>query len=387
MRIFILLAAALLTSVSAWAIRITWGPYLQRVGTDEAMIVWGTDADGVAWVETAPDDNLHFYAEERPKFYDTYLGRKKIGRLHHVRVTGLKPATTYRYRVFTQEVLDKSAYRIDYGPVASTRVYQKEPLRFTTLDPAKDKISFRMVNDIHADTTRLAKLLTGVRRGAGTDFVLYNGDMVSHMDDEPGLMAGFINKSVEIFASEVPFYMVRGNHEGRGLYADEYLSYFPAATQMPYYAFRQGPVYFVVLDGGEDKPDSDIEYLGRNRMDDYRLEQARWLRSVVESPEFKAAPYKVAVVHVPPLGSTWHGPLHSKKLFMPILNDAGIDLMLCGHLHQHVYIPAGEDGNNFPILINSNKEALHATADRKSLEISVCDIAGKELKHFSYPAR
>lgn len=386
MRALFLLAAALLISVSARAIRITWGPYLQRVGTDEAMIVWGTDSDGVAWVETAPDDNLHFYAEERPKYYDTYLGRKKIGRLHHVRVTGLKPATTYRYRVFTQEVLDKSAYRIDYGPVASTRVYQKEPLRFTTLDPTKEKVSFRVVNDIHADTARLAKLLTGVKRGSDTDFVLYNGDMVSHMDDEPGLMNGFINKSVELFASEVPFYMVRGNHEGRGLYADEYVSYFPAATQMPYYAFRQGPVYFVVLDGGEDKPDSDIEYLGRNRMDDYREEQAKWLKSVVESPEFKSAPYKVAVVHVPPLGSTWHGPLHSKTLFMPILNDAGIDVMLCGHLHTYVYIPAGEDGNNFPILINSNKDALHVAADKKSLEISVRDIAGKELKHFSYPA-
>lgn len=90
MRVLFLLAAALLISVSARAIRITWGPYLQQVGTDEAMIVWGTDSDGVAWVETAPDDNLHFYAEERPKYYDTYLGRKKIGRLHHVRVTGLK---------------------------------------------------------------------------------------------------------------------------------------------------------------------------------------------------------------------------------------------------------------------------------------------------------
>ena len=29
-----------------------------------------------------------------------------------------------------------------------------------------------------------------------------------------------------------------------------------------YYAFRQGPVYCIVLDTGEDKPDSDIEYAG-----------------------------------------------------------------------------------------------------------------------------
>lgn len=365
------------------AVEITFGPYLQQVGEHEAVVVWGTDVRSISWVETAPDDDLHFYAEERPKYFQTHLGRKVIGTLHRVKVDGLQPGTTYRYRVFSQEVTEEDSYQVSYGRVASTRVYKKEPLRFTTIDPSKRSIRFGVVNDMHADTAKMANLLRGVRRG-DTDFVIFNGDMVSHMDTRQQLMDGFVNKAVEMFASEVPFYMVRGNHEGRGVLASSYPDYFPASTGMPYYAFRQGPVFFVVMDGGEDKPDSDIEYFGLNQMDRYREDEARWLKEVVGSEEFRSAPYKVAVVHVPPFGDTWHGQLHAQRLFVPILNEAGIDVMLCGHLHRHLYVEAGgENGAEFPVIVNSNVDLLEATADDRSLEISVRDASGREILHHS----
>ena len=117
----------------------------------------------------------------------------------------------------------------------------------------------------------MASLLCNVRRG-DTDFVVFNGDMVSHMDSERQILDGFIDKAVEMFASEVPFYMVRGNHEGRGLFADRYPDYFPASTGMPYYTFRQGPVFFIVMDGGEimhpplSRSDSDHDALNSDSM-------------------------------------------------------------------------------------------------------------------------
>lgn len=375
---FILLVAG---AVSAQAVRITFGPYLQQLGENEAVIVWGTDKRSVSWVETAPDDNLHFYAEERPKFYQTHLGRKVIGTLHRVKVDGLTPGTTYRYRVFSQEVTEEKTYQVSYGGVASTRVYQKEPLRFTTVDPAKTSIRFSVVNDIHADTARMGRLLKDVRRGE-TDFVVFNGDMVSHMDTERQVVDGFINKAVDMFASEVPFYMVRGNHEGRGVMAARYPEYFPASTGMPYYTFRQGPVFFIVMDGGEDKPDSDIEYFGLNRMDRYREDEARWLKEVVATEEFRSSPYKVVLLHVPPFGDTWHGQLHAQRMFMPILNEAGVDVMVCGHLHRHLFVQPGmESGAKFPVIINSNVDVIEASADGHSLELSVKNGNGHEILH------
>ena len=89
-----------------------------------------------------------------------------------------------------------------------------------------------------------------------------------------------------------------------------------------YYAFRQGPVYCVVLDTGEDKPDSDIEYAGITQYDFYRTEQSEWLAGILESAEYKEAPFKIIVAHIPPAvteagpDEDWHGNIEVEQKFM-----------------------------------------------------------------------
>ena len=170
---------------------------------------------------------MHFYACDRPRYYDTKLGRKNIGRIHRVKINGLTPGTAYRYRIFSQEVTENKTTQVSYGAVASTDVFRDDPLQFTTLDNSKQSVRFKVINDIHGDTTRLARLIKGVGQPEVPDFIIYNGDMVSNMDNEKQVMDGFVNKSVELFASERPFYLVRGNHEGRGVFAEKYMDYFP----------------------------------------------------------------------------------------------------------------------------------------------------------------
>ncbi len=381
--IAVLIALAFL---SASAIKITSGPYLQLVTENEATVVWTTDKKAVSWVETAPDDNLHFYAEERPKHYSTYLGRAVIDTVHRVRIRNLKKGTTYRYRIFSHEVLEEGPYYVAYGRTASTDVYGRKPLTLTTCDSSRPSVEFIVVNDIHGDSAKFMDLTRSFEKGK-TDFVIFNGDMVSSMESERQIMTGFVNNAVKKFASETPFYMSRGNHETRGNFAKNYLSYFPTPTGMPYYCFREGPVFFIVMDGGEDKPDSSIEYSGTAFFDEYREQEAAWLKKVVESDDFRNASYRIVITHVPPVQDTWHGPLHAKKLFLPILNKAGIDLMLCGHLHRYVYNEPGTDGAEFPILVNSNKHTVNVKADRESLLLTVNDREGKEFKRYTYPRK
>lgn len=385
-KIFFLLAILLSSMVDVQAIKIMYGPYLQMVGETEASVVWVTDKKALSWVEVAPDDGMNFYAEERPQFFETLFGRKVLGTVHKVKLSGLKKGTTYRYRIFSKDVLDEQNYHITYGPVASSDVYSKAPLTFKTLDSGKEQVQFVMVNDIHGDNDLLNGLLKDVKKGE-TDFVMFNGDMVSHMDSEEQVFEGFVNSSVENWASETPFYFVRGNHESRGQFAKEFINYFPTSSGKPYYTFQQGPIFFIVLDGGEDKPDNDIEYLGTAAFDLYRQEQAQWLQQITESEAFKKAPFKVVAIHVPPTKSTWHGPLHTKKLFIPILNQAGIDLMLCGHLHEHFYLESGEKGCQFPLLINSNTDAVKVKADNKSLKLDVVDSNRNTIKTITLPRR
>lgn len=106
-------------------IKISYGPYLQNVKADEATIVWESDKNSVGWVELAPDDGTHFYGVERTKYFDTTNGVKNSSQLHAVKLEGLQPATTYRYRIYSMEVLSHEGTKVRYGDVAATDVYNK----------------------------------------------------------------------------------------------------------------------------------------------------------------------------------------------------------------------------------------------------------------------
>src|SRR5699024_8608909 len=100
---------------------------------------------------------------------------------------------------------------------------------------------------------------------------------------EAQIVQHLIEPCTAIFASEIPFIMSRGNHETRGAFRREFKQYFSYPTNKYYFSFKQGPVYWVVLDTGEDKPDDHPVYGGVVDFDSYRQEQVDWLTKVVTS--------------------------------------------------------------------------------------------------------
>ena len=366
--------------LAAQNIEIKHGPYLQAMGEQGVTIVWTTNKEAISWVEVAPDGTDSFYSQEHTPYYDTSHGSRVIDSLHRVRIEGLKPGTTYRYRIFSKEVLGFQGHRIMYGAIASTNVYSKKPLSFTTLNKNKQEISFKMVNDIHDRFDMMSEMLKDVNR-QNTDLIFFNGDMVSTVTDEKRIFDGFMDSAVTLFASEVPAFMARGNHETRGQFSHRIPDYFPTINDKLYYNFTHGPVHFLVLDGGEDKPDSDIEYSELAQFDDYRTKQQAWLKEVVETPEFKNAIYRIVVIHIPMMGSSWHGTQDLQRKFLPILNNANIDIMLCGHEHAYNYITPNNQVS-FPTLVNDNEAYLDVKADSQQLNILVKNQKGEELhKH------
>lgn len=317
--------------------RIAGGPYLQNVTEDGFTVIWTTTTDAAAWVETAPDDGTHFYAVERPKYYDSHLGRRRLGKLHRVRVGGLEPGKTYRYRIMQQAVLsDEGNKRVVLGEGYGSDILKHAPYPVTTPSADRNELEFWMVNDIHGRDS-VFRLLIGDAPRQKPDFVCLNGDLLNSIESEKALFEGFLASASELLTpAGIPLVVTRGNHDGRGKFARHWLDYFPTPTGESYYTFRRGPVFFVVLDGCEDKPDSDIRYYGLSTADAYREQQAQWLRGVVAGEEFRSAPYRIVLIHMPPnKGRGWHGELEIERLFLPILDGSGIDLMLCGHYHRY----------------------------------------------------
>lgn len=372
--LFFLLAGSLFAQDG---IKITHAPYLQNMSETEVTIVWVASKTSVGWVELAPDDGTHFYSVERPKFFNSKNGIKTEATVHSVRLKNLKPGTRYRYRVYSQEILSHISHKIVYGHVAATSVYKTEPLSFITNDPQKKNTSFLVVNDIHNDADMMEKLFSHCDL-TNTDLVFFNGDMVSFFNNEEEIFDGFMDRASKLFASEIPMYYTRGNHETRGVMAYDFQTYFSPREDHIYFSFRQGDVYFIVLDCGEDKPDSDIEYAGITVYDEYRTEQAEWLREVLKSKEYNDSPIKVVVCHMPP-SDGWHGEREIMNKFVPLLNDAAVDIMLCGHWHTYLHKQADKTVR-FPVLINKNDYILKANAESKTLTIQVVNLDGKEVE-------
>ena len=363
--------------------KIIVGPYIQACSQSEFTVVWQTDCDAVSWVEVAPDDGTHFYNTAREQFFHTVHGRRVVGRWHKVKVTGLDAGTPYRYRVLNKAVfLNPKNDRLYYSEGKGSDVYRRKPYLMRTLNDKAQTVRFAMGNDFHDKPEVLEQLFSKeIITPQNYDFVLYNGDMVSILASEEQLVQSVIAPSVAQFATQVPLYIARGNHETRGEHAAAFYDYFPTSTGQPYYTISHGGVFFIVLDGGEDKPDNDIEYYDLVRFDNYRKQEAEWLKEVVNSPECKNARARVVIIHIPPSSSGWHGEAEIARLFIPILNSANIDLMLCGHIHEYRFSEAGDAicGSNFPIVCNPNRARMDVEVGTDKIVYKITNANAEEI--------
>lgn len=108
-----------------------------------------------------------------------------------------------------------------YGNATAPSIYDRRGLKFTTNDSSKSVASFVMLNDIHGNTDYIPKLLAAADFKK-TDMVIYNGDMLNNLLDEEELFKGFMDISIDMFATCKPLYYARGNHETRGSFATSF---------------------------------------------------------------------------------------------------------------------------------------------------------------------
>ena len=208
---------------------------------------------------------------------------------------------------------------------------------------------------------------------------------MNFMENDETPFKAFIDTSVRLFATSIPFEMVRGNHETRGKLARTYPKLFPKTTNKIYGSRLVGDIMIVMLDCGEDKPDTAPVYAGLNDFDNYRTEQTEWLKELVKSKEFKKAKYRIVISHFPMITSldkgrdTDHGISDLAAKMLPVLNKANIDLMISGHTHRYAFFEAGSGGNLFPVIVGSNHSATRLDIQDGKIKAKVVDKDGKIL--------
>lgn len=384
MKRVLVLWIVLCVAFASHAAEFLYGPYVQALTEDSAYIVWITDKATYGWVEVKGEGE-----KSAVKYTESHLGLMHNRRVHRVPVKNLKAGTTYEYEIFSQEAKGDKVEK----PISLAKNSHGGKLTFRTNDRNKEEISFLMITDIHYNHvgprhTLVPGFFDGLitpERLAGKDFIAFNGDMVTTMSNEKSHFDKLFSQLHSIMdVHNTPFYYVRGNHEARGNYAQQFMDLYPTWTGMPYYMFRHGPVCFIVIDGGEDKPDSDIEYYGTAAFDLYRENEGKWLQSVIESEEFRTAPYRVILSHIPLNDNSWHGGRHAWKNLCQRCEDQGVNIMISGHTHRYRFNDCGVHNRTFPTLEFSPKHYLDITANKENLTILVKNADGSVHKTFTY---
>ena len=378
MKTFRLILLYLLVSLPAFAAspsNLIYGPWVSNVSETGFTVLWVTEKPSLDYVIVAPDDGSAFEKKDRPHYYQTAYGRRVSGRFHSVRIDGLQPGTRYRYRVVGQVIKEDSGpYRFSYGP--KVRISPKGDASVRTLDASASVCRFSVLNDIHYKDGRYTALAAPIDLEK-TDFLLLNGDVVSYCQNIDTVAKHCI-VPIAAQAARLPLIYARGNHEGRGRDFDKFYGLFPTSTGEFWFSFRQGPAAFVVLDAGEDKPDGSHEYGGQADYDPWRLRQTEWLKQAVKDPAFASAPVKICLMHVPTVNykDSWYSQVWITENWAPILEQAGIDLMISGHHHKWICSPAGADGKAYPVLVNSNAERMDVEVTSGNILVKTYDESG-----------
>lgn len=361
-----------------------FGPWVTNVTETSFTVLWTTEYDALVSLEVAPgDDGSEFESAERTSFVESVAGRRVTGRYHRITATGLEPGRVYRYRIVGQNVEDdSSAYGTTYGV---KKTIQANHFIVSTIDVGKETCRFSMVNDMHHNLAKFSALMKDVNRD-NCDFVVLNGDITSTSTSLDTTIRHTF-EPIAVQCASMPVVYSRGNHEGRGREFYRLPWMCPTPTGEFYYLFRQGPVAAIVLDAGEDKPDSSSEYSGTAVYDEYRQVQLEWLKEIVKDPAFTSAPVKICIMHIPAINdrNSWYSQKWANKYFLPILNEAGIMAMFSGHHHKHFVREKGDCGNNFPIVVNSNNERMDFVTDKSGrINLKFYDVNGTLTHEYNY---
>lgn len=352
-------------------------PYLQLPNPDSMTIRWITNKLCYSWVEYGEGDNTHTKAHHVIEgLVDAH------NRINKVTLSGLKPGTKYSYKVLSKEIVDFQPYALKYGETISSETYT-----FTTPEENPGTVSWLIMNDIHDRPLSITHLMK-LNGSDHYDYVFYNGDIFDHQTDEKQIIDHMLNPSAEAFASNKPFLYVRGNHETRGKFRSELKNYFSSKDDKGFFAYKWGPVFNLVLDTGEDKPDDAPVYAGIVDFDGYRREQAKWAEEVMRSDAFKKAKFRVVMMHIPHFHSgDWHGPMHCRELYAPLFAKYKVDMVISGHTHKYgVWPPSAE--HPYPIIIGGgpqegNRTLTRITANKKTLEMKMIKDDGTEVGKYT----
>ena len=324
-------------------------PMLQAPAETTMGVVWAVGRMATGEVEFSESED---FAEARTVKTTGYGLVGFDDRVLSVRLTGLKPATRYFYRIRTTAInYDKGGYRKSRGETEVGRVHS-----FRTCGAAAPS-RFAVINDTHMKWESFG-MVTKKLRTLAPPVTIWNGDALNATNSVEDAVRAVLTPEVaeKDYASGTGVLFNNGNHEYRGLFMrDPGKVFLPRlASERPpefealvrNYAVRQGDIALIGLDTGEDRPDEHPWHAGLCNCNAYRDAQTKWLEAALDAPEIRSAPFVVASFHIPlvPRSTESANPMwwseYCAKRWTPVFNRHKVQVAIVGHMHEYRCTPA-----------------------------------------------
>lgn len=299
----------------AWAQQLVRPPYLQQSTPSSVIVVWRTDVTSEGRVSYG-----------LPGQAMTTVDDSQTAAQHEVKISGLQPDTLYRYSVGTKSTVlagGDAQHTFRTAPTPG----QERPFRFW------------VVGDSGTGGTSQAQVRDAMLAASATylpDLYLHMGDMAYGSGTDAQFTSNFFAVYKDILRNTV-CWPTLGNHEGissqsgpqTGPYYEAYV--LPKAAEAggvasgteAYYSFDHANVHFIVLDSHDSSRSPTGPML-------------TWLKTDLAATK---QPWLIAYWHHPPYTKGSHNSdtegqlIDMRENALPILEAAGVDLVLAGHSH------------------------------------------------------
>lgn len=307
LRTLLALAACLFPAFATGVSAGVRGPYLSALSADAAVVDFHTEPSTRATLSLHREDGDNTTLSLPPSSH------------HHFSVHGLKPDTTYHYRISWAQEKENS-------PKEKTELHT-----FRTPAPQQKSCSFIAYGDSRDQHTAPQR-----HRRLAVHFSQYQPAFIVHTGD---LLIGGKGQSSSLFGSDwttnfflplqgvmerVPFYLAAGNHDqdAEGAVA-ALVEAFPRFQEGFAYAFDYGSAHITVLHCA-------------NQMKEFAA-QKKWFMEDLQRA--KGADWRIVVLHVSPFtngkyrDNSW--TLDGREDFLQACVDGRVDVVLSGHDHSY----------------------------------------------------
>ena len=269
-------------------------------------------------------------------FYDHSNGVLRSSKnIHKITVPTKKLDLAGKYTVAWRKMIERKPYFSVTGEI------EEESFDFYPI--SANKFNLYQVADSHGMVEgAIASAKVFEEKYGKTNLLVLNGDVIDHSGDVENFNAIF-EIAAGITGGNIPIVFSRGNHDTRGIYAEEFENYTPTNNGASYFSFRLAGLWGLVLDCGEDKCDAHAEYGNANCHEAFRREETKYLESVVENnaKEYGAEGItrKLVFAHVP-FSRRFPHPFNIEEDIYAhwcrlLKDEVKPDLMITGHIHKY----------------------------------------------------